>query len=265
VKPDAVLFGEDIVLASSAGDTETIAKSGTSFSVAFVTSMVVIYFEGVSKSAVTRLTLMPGFTRSLFPITIEELLDKYLPFLSIKPEGSQTGKDNTYGYELPYGPLTAKALGLRGAGALDISSMISAVLTIGVVGMMMKMMGPMVSGEQTQAKEVVLEPYWWSDYQFKDVPSILRNPHLESMYKQASLDKQAIVKMAVGAFREQNTRRKTAKYLYLKTQMENYDVYIDITPKQFLSGRMEYLQVIAAGIMETFTPSGLYPQRYGSI
>ena len=85
------------------------------------------------------------------------------------------------------------------------------------------------------------------------------------MYKQASLDKQAIVKMAVGAFREQNTRRKTAKYLYLKKQMENYDVYIDITPKQFLSGRMEYLQVIAAGIMETFTPSGLYPQRYGSI
>ncbi len=265
VKPDGVLFGEDIVLASSTGDTETVAKSGTSFSVAFVTSMVVIYFEGVSKSAVTRQTLISGYPLTLFPVTQEELHDKYLPLITVKPVGSPAGKDNAYGYGLPYGPLTAKALGLRTAGVLDISSMISAVLTIGVVGMMMKMMGPMVSPGQSQVKEVVLEPYWWSKYQFKDVPSILRNPHLESMYKQASPDKQAIVQMAVGAFRDPNTRQKIAKYEYLKKQMENYDVYIDVTPKQFLTGRMEYLQVIAAGIMETFTPSGLYPERYGNI
>ncbi|KKK71214.1 hypothetical protein LCGC14_2916160, partial [marine sediment metagenome] len=191
----------------------------------------------------------------------------WLPLISIKPEGTPTGKDYEYGHGLPYGPLTVRALGLGPAAGLDISSMLPAILAIGVVGMMSKMMMSTVTATsvQPQVKEVELKTSWWSKYQFKDVPSTLNNPHLESMWRQASLDKQAIVQMAIGAFREPNRRQKVAKYEYLKEQMENYDVYIDVTPRQFLTGRMEHLQIIAAGIMEVFTPSGLYPKRYGSI
>lgn len=138
-KPDAVVFGEDIILASSESDSATTAKSGTSFSVAFASGMVVIYFEGAYKQAIAKQEFIPGLTPELFAISEEELLDLYLPQICMKPEGVASGKDDDYGYGLPYGPLAAQAIGI-GPAAVDVSSMLSAVMMMGMMGVMMKTM-----------------------------------------------------------------------------------------------------------------------------
>lgn len=136
VKPDALLFGEDIQMASSVGDTATIAKSGTSFSVPFASAMALIYHEGMLKY---HGVAFPGtIPAGVYPqidwmITIEELLDVYLGGLCIKPEGVALGKDNNYGYGMPFGTLIAKGIGV--APTFDISSIMAAMVAIGMLGM----------------------------------------------------------------------------------------------------------------------------------
>ncbi len=139
-KPDVVLYGEDLSLASSTSDTATIAKTGTSFSVAFASGAVVIYFEGALKQARALRELIPGATPILYYITQVDLVDSYIPVISVKPEGTVAGKDNVYGYGLPYGPLAAQSIGALPGAGLDMGSMLSSVMLIGMMGMMMKSM-----------------------------------------------------------------------------------------------------------------------------
>lgn len=147
---------------------------------------------------------------------------------------------------------------------LDINTLVTPLISLMVVVMMMKMMMQTMSGStQLEERGMVLEPEWWAGYQFRDVPSILNNPHFESVWGQAPPDKQQFVLMAVGTFREQNVRRKAMKYEYFNRQMEQYGVYTGVTTQQFLTGNMKYFQIIAAGIMEVFTPTGLYTERVG--
>ncbi len=145
-KPDTVMFGEDIVLASSASDTRTTAKSGTSFSVAFSSGMIMIYFEGAAKRALVSRRLIEGLSPELYAVTQEELLSTYLPLLCVKPEGSIVAKDNEYGYGLAYGPLVAQAVGLGPAAALDMAPLISMMMVIGIMGMMTGDMSGMTGG-----------------------------------------------------------------------------------------------------------------------
>lgn len=133
VKPDAVIFGEDIVMASSASDTATIAKSGTSFAAPFCSGMAIIYHDGAYKAAVTREWLVELPPAEIYYISVEELVDTYLPLLCVKPQGVLAGKDYDYGYGLPYGPFVAQAVGL--IPAVDISAMLIPVVTIAMLGM----------------------------------------------------------------------------------------------------------------------------------
>jgi serine protease AprX len=140
VKPDGVMFGENIVLASSTDDTATIPKSGTSFSVAFASGMALVYFEGAYKYAqVKRQVTEPPFG-TLVPISQEYLIDTYLPSVSAKPQGVAAGKDYDYGYGMPYGPYIAQyisqVLGLKPAVSLE--SIIAPLFGIGILGIMMK-------------------------------------------------------------------------------------------------------------------------------
>ncbi len=131
-KPDALFFGEDIVMASSAGDTAAVAKSGTSFATPFNSGMAILYHEGDRRRAIP-VEPIPGVYPELQRrVTIEELIDSYLAGICVKPRGASAAKDNDYGYGLPFGPLVAQAIGAR--PAVDLSAMLAGFVLVGMVG-----------------------------------------------------------------------------------------------------------------------------------
>ncbi len=138
VKPDAVLFGESISMASSESDTATVAKSGTSFATPIAAAMGVVYHEGVVRQAVWKQAVLGAPAAALYYVSPSEIIDSWLPRISLKPVGSSTGKDNSYGWGVPYGPLVVKSL--SAAPAMDISTVmasVSPIFAIAVLGMIM--------------------------------------------------------------------------------------------------------------------------------
>lgn len=131
IKPDVVMFGEDISMASSESDTATIAHSGTSYSAPFVSGMSILYLEALIRRN--------GGER---PPLVQNLLDVWLPRVCAKPSGVALGKDNDYGSGLLYGPLAAQATEpLQAANvtpAVDLSAMVSAIMVVGMIGVAMK-------------------------------------------------------------------------------------------------------------------------------
>lgn len=138
IKPDVVLFGENIVMASSSSDNATTAKSGTSFAVPFGSAMLLMSQEGVIRGV----TYPQGVPAGLEPgsrtvLVAQDLIDYWFPRLTVKPAGVALVKDNDYGSGLPFGDLLANIL--RPA-VVDIS-IILPIIGIAMLGMMM---GPMV-------------------------------------------------------------------------------------------------------------------------
>lgn len=140
VKPDAVMWGEDIIVASSITDTETIAKSGTSFSAPFGSAMSMLYFEGAYKNAISKQQLVNLPPAEITWISIQDLIDSYLGYICTKPSTAPAQKDYEYGFGMPYGPLAAQAITGGGATALDIMPLLSGVMMVGMMGVMMKTM-----------------------------------------------------------------------------------------------------------------------------
>lgn len=134
IKPDAVLFGESIEMASSASDSATTTKSGTSFAAPFGSAMILMFQEGILRRVTYPEGVPEGLdvtTQRLF--TAQELMDVWAPRISTKPQGVAAGKDNSYGYGLPVGALVLKMLQ---PVAIDISGMLGMVAVVGMVGMM---------------------------------------------------------------------------------------------------------------------------------
>lgn len=149
IKPDCLLFGEDIVVASSVSDTATIAKSGTSFSTPFTAAMGLLYFEGMYRVVLTARPLpeRPGYPPAIegdrIP-SIQDTLDVYMPWLCVKPQGVALEKDNEYGCGLPLGSLVFKALTQAVAPGVDITALLTGMTTVVGVGMVGMMMVPMI-------------------------------------------------------------------------------------------------------------------------
>ncbi len=136
VKPDVVIFGEDFVIASSKTDTATAAKSGTSFSTSFISAMGVLYHEAVIRYG--GVTINNGIRpEEVWSIGLKNLMDVHLSDVSLKPQGAPTGKDNEYGYGMPFGPYIIQAITTT-APALELSGILSGVIVVGMMGMMMK-------------------------------------------------------------------------------------------------------------------------------
>ena len=129
-KPDGVFFGEDIIMASSDGDNITVAKSGTSFSAPFCSGIAILYQEAICRVAKTK------------QISIEDLINTWLPIVCIKPIDSIQGKDNNYGNGLLLAQLIVQNLGI--IPSMDIASilspLVSVMFTIPFFGMINKVM-----------------------------------------------------------------------------------------------------------------------------
>ncbi len=149
VKPDTLMFGEDIVVASSSSDTATIAKSGTSFATPFGSGLTLLYFEGALRvGGVSYPGVVPPSIHPELPpgtmTTVENMLDLYLGNVCVKPAGVAAGKDYDYGYGLPVGVQVAELLGLR--PAVEIPEILSSLMPLVVIGMLGMMMGAMSRG-----------------------------------------------------------------------------------------------------------------------
>jgi len=137
IKPDAVMFGEDIAMASSQSDTAVTAKSGTSFATPFAAGMAVLYHEAIL--AYHGVQYPEGVPPGLDPeitelISVTDLIDVYLFRICVKPQGSEFGKDVDYGYGLPFGPLIADSL--RQSPALDIATPLNAMMFVNLMSML---------------------------------------------------------------------------------------------------------------------------------
>jgi len=106
--------------------------------------------------------------------------------------------------------------------------------------------------------QLELEDYWWEKYSLKDAPSYMVNPHFESIWNQASIEKQKIALMGIGILREPNIRKREAKYNQLSGEMVEFNVYMPMSFKKFRMGGTTTFQIYASAIMEVYTPSGLY-------
>ena len=138
VKPDALLFGEDIDMASSSSDTATTAKSGTSFATPFGSAMSLLFMEGLQRRAQPTQEI-PGVYPELgiYYFTLADMIDRYLAGVSVKPQGVPAGKDNDYGCGLPFGPLILQTLGVR--LAFDLSAVFTGMVAVMMMIPMVKM------------------------------------------------------------------------------------------------------------------------------
>lgn len=143
VKPDAMFFGENVQMASSESDSAVVAKSGTSFATSFMSGLAILLQQGLALSDVDArdLFLRYGEATQAASFTIkslqmQQLIDQQLPRVTIKPSGVSRGKDNSYGYGVPFGDLVSQVV--SGPPAMDLSALIGAVMVMGMMGMMMK-------------------------------------------------------------------------------------------------------------------------------
>ncbi len=135
IKPDAIMFGEDIEMASSSSNTATVAKSGTSFSTPIISGFGLLFLQAMSlvPTITQRFPVIPGVVE-LMPVG--ELIDEHLPTICLRAEEA---KNNDVGWGMPIGSLVAQAIGVR--PAIDISSIIglvSPLLVLSMLGMMIR-------------------------------------------------------------------------------------------------------------------------------
>ena len=139
IKPDAVFFGEDMIVATSETDTATTARSGTSFSTPFNSAIAILYHEGIAKRVQYPVEVPPGLHPEMtWLITIQDLIDKWLAGITTKPAGVPAAKDNDYGYGLVFAPLVLRVMGV--VPALDLSAVLSAFAGVAMMGMVVREM-----------------------------------------------------------------------------------------------------------------------------
>lgn len=150
-KPDILMFGENIIVASSEGNTATIAKTGTSFAAPFMSPSALLYHEGWMKSRYIGETF-PSLWLGRFP-ELEELerppdvnviIDTYLAQVCAKPQGIVAGKDNSYGYGMLLGDLLAAAITVE--PEVDVEILMSSIAPIVILALLGAVMAPMVKG-----------------------------------------------------------------------------------------------------------------------
>lgn len=145
VKPDYVCFGENIIVASSASDTATVAKSGTSFACPQASGIVAISLEAYAKKAALAAEQYPQLAdviQQMYQqmISPTNSLESYIPRVTVKPQGILVGKDNDYGWGLPWGPLAIRVFQETARPAVDFSAVLSGFVAVAMLGMVARVM-----------------------------------------------------------------------------------------------------------------------------
>lgn len=106
VKPDVIMFGENIIAASSNDEIDTVVKSGTSFAAPFVSGMLALYEGGEKVNQGALAQLLQQYSVQVEGMNAAPIiLDGLLPEVCVVPGVSAQQKSNDYGYGLPLGSL----------------------------------------------------------------------------------------------------------------------------------------------------------------
>ena len=140
-KPDMIMFSENVKVASSEDDTAVVVRTGTSYGTPVSAGLATLYLEGSLRIAgyAPGQDDLPEASYTVPPLP-DQVIDEFLPRVCVKPAGTVTAKDNVYGNGLLYGPAVIGLLQPSAPAGLDISNILTPVITVMVVGMMMKVM-----------------------------------------------------------------------------------------------------------------------------
>ncbi|MDP3061604.1 MAG: S8 family serine peptidase [Chloroflexota bacterium] len=140
VKPDAVFYGQDIVLASADGPTNYKVRTGTSFAAPAIVAVIALSVE-MGWRMMGNPVPVPGVQGTITPqptMTVADLFD-LASRVCVKPAGVPAGKDNAYGYGMPFGTLVQSAFK---AAAFSLTDLVSPVITLAMLGMMARAFTP---------------------------------------------------------------------------------------------------------------------------
>jgi len=125
-KPDFVLWGTNIEMASHKADDEYLTKSGTSFAAPILSGLTGLMWESGRRAY--------GESWSFRWVSARD----FAPYFCLKPQEAPLKKDNAYGFGLPaMGTMIGSVAGIGTSGATEMTT---GLLSIGVLGMMMSML-----------------------------------------------------------------------------------------------------------------------------
>jgi len=125
-KPDFVLWGTNIEMASHKADDEYLIKSGTSFATPILSGLTGLIWESGRRAY--------GESWPFRWISARDLA----PYFCLKPQGAPLKKDNAYGFGFPaMGTMIGSTAGIGTSGTTEMAT---GILSLGVIGMMMGML-----------------------------------------------------------------------------------------------------------------------------
>ncbi len=131
IKPEVIMFGENLLVASSKSDDAFIVKSGTSFSCPLCLGILCLVREAADRL---------GQLENILYVKYENL-EPYVAAMCLKPTGQALIKEDGVGYGLPMGNLFAQEW--QGAGInvqQMMETMVPAMVMMMGMGMMVKSM-----------------------------------------------------------------------------------------------------------------------------
>jgi len=134
IKPDVVMYGSNVRMASNLGDNEHITKSGTSFSAPLISGLYCLLFEGITRQAISSGHLNALLNGVATLPKMDYVIDGLMPQTCLKPDNAPAVKDNLYGYGLAFGPLAKESF--KATGSNMTAQAIQAVMPAVAVGML---------------------------------------------------------------------------------------------------------------------------------
>jgi serine protease AprX len=129
MKPEFVFYGVNILTAGARSDEDFQVKSGTSFASPMALGAFILFRE-----AAYRAGLLEAYEAMSYEQ--EEVL---VQFLTIKPPETALGKDNFYGYGMPFGDLMARAVPVYPTTTIDwVYGIMGMVVPLAMVGALVK-------------------------------------------------------------------------------------------------------------------------------
>jgi serine protease AprX len=120
IKPDVVFLGVGIRVASARGDDAIAVKSGTSFAAPAIAGLGVLVQEWA--------------VRFFGRMITQQEAQAFLPFVCAKPFTAPPGKDNAFGWGMPFSDLLRSGLA-PAAPPFDLHRALSSILGLGLLGM----------------------------------------------------------------------------------------------------------------------------------